>query len=55
MDNNIKKWKLTCSIDGINIDYEEIIESNKEPNWWQCQENAEEHRCKLWSIELLRN
>lgn len=54
MENRYKKWRLTCSNNGINIDYEEVIESDKEPDFWQCQEIAEEHNCELWSLEPLK-
>ena len=37
MKNTMKKWLLTCSIDAVNVDYETVIESENEPNWWTCE------------------
>lgn len=50
----MKKWRLTCSIDAIDIDYETVIESESEPGFCECYNIAEEHGCEWWSIEELR-
>ena len=47
----MKKFRLTCSVDAVEIDYEEIIVVEKEPSWRTCEEIANEHGCKWWSIE----
>ena len=47
----MKRWILKCSVDASQIDYEEVIESEKEPDIWTCTHIAEEHGCKWWSIE----
>ena len=47
----MKKWLLQCSTDGDMVDYDEIIESETEPEYWQCQEIAENHDCELWCID----
>lgn len=47
----MKKWLLTASVDGVNIDYEEIIESNDEPGFWTCYEIAEAHGCDFFSVD----
>lgn len=46
----MKKWLLTCSVDGNEIDYEEIIESDEEPGFWECNDIAQDHGCELWSL-----
>ena len=46
----MKKWLLQCSIDGINIDFETEILSEKEPDFWTCQNIAEENNCSLWLL-----
>ena len=46
-----KKWLLNCSIEGIDIDYSTIIESDIEPGFWACYEIAETHNCEFFSIE----
>jgi len=46
----MKKWILTASIDGNNIDFELIIESNTEPGFWECYEIAQENNCDFFSI-----
>lgn len=42
----MKKWQLVCSKDEINVDYEEIIESETEPDFVWCNEIAQDHGCK---------
>lgn len=51
----MKKWILTCSIDAVDIDYEEIIESDTEPSFWECYNKAQEHSCDWWSIEEMED
>ena len=46
----MSKWILTCSIDAVDVDYDEIIESDEEPGFWDCQEIAEAHGCDFWSL-----
>ena len=47
----MKKWILTASIDGINIDFETIIESDTEPGFWECYELADAAGCTLWTVD----
>ncbi len=47
----MNKWLLTASIDGVDIDFETVIESEKEPDFWTCYDLADEHGCLLWSLE----
>ena len=46
----MKKWILTCSIDGIGIDFETVITSETEPGFWTCYEIAENHGCVFFTI-----
>jgi len=46
----MKKWILSCSKKAISIDYEEIINSEEEPDFWTCYEIAEKHDCEWFSI-----
>lgn len=46
----MKKWILTCSIDAVNIDYEELIESESEPDFWTCYNKAAAHGCDYFTI-----
>ena len=48
---NMCTWRLTCSIDADNIDYEEIITSNAEPDYWTCYAIAESHGCQFFEVE----
>ena len=50
----MKKWELTASIDAVDIDYSEIIESETEPDFWTCEEIANAHGCEWWSIEEVK-
>ena len=61
-DNTVKavesspcKWLLTASKDGINVDFETIIASETEPDFWTCYEIADAHDCTLWSVEQIEN
>ena len=47
----MKKWILTASIDAVNIDFETVIESETEPDFWTCNSIAEEHGCNYWTID----
>jgi len=49
----MKKWILTASVDGIDIDHEEIIESETEPDFWQCYTIAEKHNCDFFTVTEL--
>lgn len=49
----MKTWLLTMSCDGNDIDAEEIITSDTEPNFWDCYEIAERNRCEFFSCEPL--
>lgn len=46
----MKKWIFTASIDGNLIDYETIIESDTEPDFWTCYNLAAEHGCTFFSV-----
>ena len=50
----MKKWLLTCSVDGVNIDFETTITSKQEPSFWACQSTAEAHDCNFWSLEQIQ-
>lgn len=41
------KYILTCSIDGIKIDYETIVNTN---DFWTCYEIAEKHGCYYFTV-----
>ena len=45
-----KQWILTASIDGNMVDYEEIIESDTEPDFWECYTIAEKHGCEFFHV-----
>ena len=49
----MKTWILTASIDGIGIDYEEIIESENEPDFWTLYNKAAEHNCDFFTVDEL--
>lgn len=49
----MKKWELVCSKEAIDIDYETIIESEDEPDFWTCYEIAMDHDCGFWTISEL--
>ena len=49
----MKKWLLTCSKDGTEIDYDRVIESETEPDFWTCYNLAAEHGCEIFTIDEL--
>lgn len=46
----MKKWYLTASTDGNMIDFETIIESDTEPDFWTCYDLAASHECEFFSV-----
>ena len=46
----MKKWRIICSLDANNIDYEEIIVSDSEPDYWTCYAIAERHNCPFFNV-----
>ena len=48
----MKKWILMASVDGNMVDYEEIIESENEPDFWQCYSIAEKHNCEFFHVDI---
>jgi len=47
----MKKWRLTCSVDAIDIDYETILFNRKEPDFLTCENIAQSNGCSFWTIE----
>lgn len=47
----MKKWLFTASRDGINVDFETVLESAHEPDFWTCYGLADTHGCSLWTVE----
>ena len=50
MKNKMRIWHLICSIDADNIDYEEDIVSDTEPDYWTCYNIAISHNCEYFEI-----
>lgn len=48
------KWIIVCSVDAGKIDYEQEIESAKEPGFWECEEIAQSHGCEFWSLSAAK-
>jgi hypothetical protein len=46
----MKKYILTCSVDGVKIDYETEITAEREPDFWTCYETATAHGCDYFYI-----
>lgn len=47
----MKNWRITCSVDAIDIDYETIIQSENEPDWLVCNDIASQHGCEWWIVD----
>lgn len=46
----MKTWELTASIDGANIDFATLIDSDTEPDFWTCYNIADAHGCPYFSV-----
>jgi hypothetical protein len=46
----MNKYILMCSVDGINVDYETELQTETEPDFWDCQTIAEANGCDFWSL-----
>ena len=53
-DATTKQWILTASVDGNMVDFECIINSDNEPDFWTCQELAQNHGCEFWMVDELQ-
>ena len=51
----MNEYLLTCSIDAINVDYEQIIVADSEPDFWTCYDIAREHDCEWWMVDMLED
>ena len=51
---NMRNWIITCSADGIDIDHEEIIASDNEPDYWTCYTIAKSHNCEFFNVEEVK-
>lgn len=49
----MKKWIIDGSIDGNMLDFSEIVESEKEPDFWECYEIAQNHNCDFFTVTEL--
>ena len=49
----MNKWRIICSRDADEIDYEEIISSEAEPDFWTCHDIAEKHGCDYFIVEMV--
>ena len=47
----MRNWRLICSVDENDINYEEIIPSDVEPDFWTCYAIAENHGCPYFDVE----
>ena len=46
----MKKWILTGSKEGREIEFEMEITRNAEPGFWDCQAVADENDCEFWTL-----
>ena len=49
----MKHYNLICSKDEINVDFEMVIESETEPDYWTCYNIAEKHNCPYFYLDEL--
>ena len=46
----MKKWRLAACRNGEWIDFETIIESETEPDFWTCYDIAAAHGCDYFIV-----
>ena len=46
----MKKWIFTASQDATTLDFETILESDTEPDFWTCYDLAASHGCEFFSV-----
>ena len=46
----MRKWLFTASRDGINVDFETVLESDHEPDFWTCYDIADAHGCPYFNV-----
>ncbi len=46
----MRKWRIVCSVDADDIDYEEVIYSDDEPDYWTCYNIAVSHGCQYFDV-----
>ena len=49
----MNKWRIICSRDAVEIDYEEIISSEAEPDFFTFHEIAEKHGCAFFDVNMV--
>ena len=54
LNAGIKVFRFTASTNGDFVDYETVIISKNEWNFWKCEELAKRHGCEMWSIEEMK-
>lgn len=47
----MKKWLFSASTDGVNIDFQTVLEANTEPDFWYCYDLAAAHGCEFWAVD----
>lgn len=46
----MKKWHFVASRDGAYIDFETILISDTEPDFWTCYDLAALHDCEFFDV-----
>ena len=46
----MRKWRIIFSADGIDVDYEVVIESEEAPGFWVLAAIARAHNCEYWTV-----
>ena len=46
----MKKWLLTASTDGSDVNFSVLIDSDTEPGFWELYTLAESHGCTFFNV-----
>lgn len=51
MDSIRKIWLLQCTVNGSDIDHEEMLYSSQKPSDETCRQIATRHGCKAYHVQ----
>ena len=53
-ENKMKNYLLTCSKNGVDVNFETTIKTSKKPDFWSCYDIAIDNGCEFFSIDEVK-
>ena len=50
----MKNYLLTCSKNGVDVNFETTIKTSKKPDFWSCYDIAIDNGCEFFSIDEVK-